>query len=309
MLAVCLLLQIKGVQDDIEEAVRAQDQWMKRRKDGGNSKEGDKWQYSTKDGSDPSRRKKTGTQAKDFGLQHRQPGGLVRLEEGSRGQKQKYRRASETGSRAVEDHEKEPVREKGQGVPRREERDKESCCTMQSSGRQFCMEELTSRTRTAKPLCWHGLAGMKHLKTRSSSHRNLTEWMREENKKGESMQKEIAEQMHFNIRPTGMVRTGAPTSKVALQHYGQHCTGDDSGLAELILNIVFVRHTMSVKVIASMEQQVLPWLRIKDQALTDESVDELALYWLRVRGDFFFKFVNPMKARAKAGDHAFLPLL
>ena len=58
------------------------------------------------------------------------------------------------------------------------------------------------------------------------------------------MQKEIAEQMHFNIRPTGMVRTGAPTSKVALQPYRQHFTSDHRGPAELILNVVFVRNTM-----------------------------------------------------------------
>ena len=61
--------------------------------------------------------------------------------------------------------------------------------------------------------------------------------------------KRITEVNHFFIRLTNMVRATDPTSRILLQHYAAHYQpGSEASLADLLLNIVFARNTMSGEV-------------------------------------------------------------
>ena len=106
---------------------------------------------------------------------------------------------------------------------------------------------------------------------------------------------------HFHVRLTNMVRSTDPTSKIVLAHYSRHYEpGSPDTLATLILNIIFVRNTMSKEVVKVCEQGRLPWLQLdhhgKVASASKKAADEL---YLSLGGKIFFTHVEPMKSRSR----------
>ena len=80
-----------------------------------------------------------------------------------------------------------------------------------------------------------------------------------------------------------MVRSVDPTSKIVLAHYRQHYRpGSPDALAELILNIMFVRNTMSKEVVTLCKQGQLPWLERDRGKVAEASKKEADQLFLRV---------------------------
>ena len=98
-----------------------------------------------------------------------------------------------------------------------------------------------------------------------------------------------------------MVRSVDPTSQTVLAHYRQHCAtpGRPDALAELILNIMFVRNTMSKEVVRMCEQGQLPWLELDRGKVAEASKKEADQLFLSLGGKVFFSGVEPMKTRSK----------
>ena len=111
----------------------------------------------------------------------------------------------------------------------------------------------------------------------------------------------ISDQNHFKVRLTNMVRATDPTSAILNKHYIKHYTsGDADSLADLIMNIVFLRNTMSRQVVKLVEKEQMPWLRVKDGRLTPESQRAADTVFLQLGGKIFFEAVQPMRNRSKA---------
>ena len=104
------------------------------------------------------------------------------------------------------------------------------------------------------------------------------------------------------------VRSLDPTSKAALQHYAKHQRTDSvEGLAELLLNICFVRNTMSKDLIQLVETGRAPWLCLDPSGAVAEASKRAAdETFLRLDGNMFFPFVEPMKSRSKAPRRFFV---
>ena len=102
--------------------------------------------------------------------------------------------------------------------------------------------------------------------------------------------------------PFPEVRSLDPTSKAALQHYAKHQRTDSvEGLAELLLNICFVRNAMSKDLIQLVEMGAAPWLCLDPSgAVAEASKGAADETFLRLDGKVFFPFVEPMKSRSKA---------
>lgn len=114
--------------------------------------------------------------------------------------------------------------------------------------------------------------------------------------------KRITEQNRFLIRLTNMIRENDPTSKTLLAHFAQHYKHDGAsdGLADLLLNIVFVRNTMSKEVVKMCETGLLPWLTVdKDCCVSVTSKEAIDGVFLQLGGKIFFQHVEPMKSRSK----------
>ena len=110
----------------------------------------------------------------------------------------------------------------------------------------------------------------------------------------------ITDVNHFYVRLTNMVRSIDPTSKVVLAHYQKHYEpGNPDALASLILNIMFVRNTMSKEVVKLCEQGKLPWLRLDHGKVGEASKKAAAGVYLGLQGKVFFTHVEPMKSRSK----------
>jgi len=99
-----------------------------------------------------------------------------------------------------------------------------------------------------------------------------------------------------------MIRENDPTSKTLLAHFAQHYKHDGAidGLADLLLNIVFVRNTMSKEVVKMCSTGRLPWLTIdKDCCVSAASKEAIDGVFLQLGGKIFFQHVEPMKSRSK----------
>ena len=92
-----------------------------------------------------------------------------------------------------------------------------------------------------------------------------------------------------------------PTSKLLLQHYQRHQRTDSiDGLADLSLNIMFLRNTMSKGVIRLVEMDNVPWLHLDRWAVAESSKKAADELFLQLGSRVFFPFVEPMKSRNKA---------
>ena len=97
-----------------------------------------------------------------------------------------------------------------------------------------------------------------------------------------------------------MVRSVDPTSQILLAHYRQHYTpGCPDALATLILNIMFVRNTMSKEVVTLCKQGQLPWLERDRGKVAEASKKEADQLFLSLGGKVFFSHVEPMRSRSK----------
>ncbi len=121
----------------------------------------------------------------------------------------------------------------------------------------------------------------------------------------ELMQK-ISDANHFKIRLTNMVRATDPTSAMLFKHYKEHyLPGDADSLADLLINIVWLRNTMSKQVVKMVEKGKMPWLRVKAGRLDPDSQRAADTVFLQLGGKVFFEAVQPMKTRSKAPRHGY----
>ena len=97
------------------------------------------------------------------------------------------------------------------------------------------------------------------------------------------------------------VRNDDPTSRVLLAHYATHmCTVSADGIAELLLNITFLRNTMSKEMVKLCASGAVPWLRLHSGRITEASKEGADNMFLALQGRVFFKFVEPMRGWSKA---------
>ncbi len=113
--------------------------------------------------------------------------------------------------------------------------------------------------------------------------------------------KDLAERitatMHFHIRLTNMVRRQDPTSQHFLSHYAKFYKGPDD-LPDIILNIVWLRNTMSRDMVKLCELGKMPWLRVEHGRLTEASKNAANETFLSLGGRVFYSNVEPMKSRS-----------
>ena len=117
----------------------------------------------------------------------------------------------------------------------------------------------------------------------------------------------ITHQNHFFVRLTNMVRAVDPTSKILLKHYrDNYSNGSQRSLADLIMNIMYLRNTMSRDIVKSCEQGKMPWLKVEGGRLSESSKRDVDNLFLALGGKIFFSgSVNPMKERSKAPRKGF----
>ena len=71
-------------------------------------------------------------------------------------------------------------------------------------------------------------------------------------------------------------------------------------MANLLVNIVFARNTMSNQVVKLCEEGGLPWLEVENGRLTDACKKAADEVFLKLGGRVFFQAVEPMRGRSKA---------
>ncbi len=114
------------------------------------------------------------------------------------------------------------------------------------------------------------------------------------------MQK-ISDQNHFTIRLTSMVRATDPTRRILFKHYQKHhVSNSPDSLKDLIINICFLRNSMSRQLVKLVETDRMPWIRIQGDRLTEESQREIDKVFLQLGGKIFFESVQPMRGRSRA---------
>ena len=92
-----------------------------------------------------------------------------------------------------------------------------------------------------------------------------------------------------------MVRAIDPTSEILLSHYARHFTAGSTGaLADLILNIMFLRNTMSKEVIKMCGQGKMPWLTAEAGCVSEDSKRAVDEVFLALGGKVCFQHVEPM---------------
>ena len=97
-----------------------------------------------------------------------------------------------------------------------------------------------------------------------------------------------------------------PTSKTVLHHYRVHQGTDIDGLADLLLNVLFLRNTMSKELICLVDMGGVPWLRLDaDGKVSEASKRAIDETFLKLDGKIFFQFVEPMKSRSKSPRRGF----
>ena len=115
--------------------------------------------------------------------------------------------------------------------------------------------------------------------------------------------KRITTANHFHVRLTNMIRSMDPTTKIILGHYAAHYQrdkprGSTQGLADLILNIVWLRNSMSKEVVKMVEERRMPWLRVEKGRVSDESKRAIGEVFLALGGRIFLTRVEPMESRS-----------
>ena len=68
----------------------------------------------------------------------------------------------------------------------------------------------------------------------------------------------------------------------------------------MILNIVFLRKTMSKEVVKMCEEELMPWLHVKEGMVTEQSKNDADAMFLSLGGRVFFRSVQPMCSRSLA---------
>ena len=95
-----------------------------------------------------------------------------------------------------------------------------------------------------------------------------------------------------------MARSMDPTSRIFLAHYSKYHTGGAKDLADLIFNIVFLRNTMSKEIVKLCEEGKMPWLRVEEGRVSEQSKKDADSIFLSLGGHVFFASVQPMKSRS-----------
>ena len=117
----------------------------------------------------------------------------------------------------------------------------------------------------------------------------------------DDLARKITDRNRFYVRLTNMVRSMDPTTKIFLGHYARHYKrGESGGLQDLILNIVFLRNTMSKEVLKMCEEELTPWLHVKEGMVTEQSKNDADAMFLSLGGRVFFRSVQPMCSRSLA---------
>ena len=94
-----------------------------------------------------------------------------------------------------------------------------------------------------------------------------------------------------------------PTSKILFKHYrDNYSNGSLQSTADLIVNIMFLRNTMSREMVKLCSLGEMPWLKVNETGkLTEESKRACDDVYLKLGGKIFFTgSVEPMKGRSKA---------
>ena len=117
----------------------------------------------------------------------------------------------------------------------------------------------------------------------------------------DDLARKITDRNRFYVRLTNMVRSMDPTTKLVLAHYTRHYKrGEHGSLQNLILNIVFVRNTMSKEVVKMCEEEHLPWLHVDQGKVAEQSKTDADATFLSLGGRVFFRSVQPMCSRSLA---------
>ncbi len=117
----------------------------------------------------------------------------------------------------------------------------------------------------------------------------------------DELARKITDRNRFYVRLTNMVRSMDPTTKIFLAHYARHYKrGKPGGLQDLILNIVFVRNTMSKEVVKMCEEEQTPWLHVEQGMVAEHSKTDADAMFLSLGGRVFFRSVQPMCSRSLA---------
>jgi len=95
-----------------------------------------------------------------------------------------------------------------------------------------------------------------------------------------------------------MVRVTDPTSQTLLTHFAANYIRE-CDLANLIMNIMFLRNTMSRQVVKWCLEGGMPWIRVEHGRIVEESQHALTEVFLKLNGAVFFTSVEPQKSRAK----------
>ena len=93
-----------------------------------------------------------------------------------------------------------------------------------------------------------------------------------------------------------------PTSQILLKHYrDNYSNGSLQSTADLIVNIMFLRNTMSREMVRLCALGEMPWLKVENGKLTQASKQACDEAYLKLGGKVFFSgSVEPMKGRSKA---------
>ena len=108
----------------------------------------------------------------------------------------------------------------------------------------------------------------------------------------------ITEANRFLVRLTNMVRVTDPTSQTILAHCTSHYSRNRN-LAELIVNIMFQRNTMSREAVKLCAEGGMPWIRLDHGRVAEDSKRAITEIFLQLAGAVFFTSVEPHKSRAK----------
>ena len=98
-----------------------------------------------------------------------------------------------------------------------------------------------------------------------------------------------------------------PTSKILFKHYRDNFSNDSlQSTADLIVNIMFLRNTMSREMVKLCSLGEMPWLKVEGGKLTEESKRACDDAYLKLGGKIFFTgSVEPMKGRSKASKKGY----
>ena len=114
-----------------------------------------------------------------------------------------------------------------------------------------------------------------------------------------SLAKRITDDNRFLLRLTNMVRTSDPTSRTLINHCAANYA-KEGDLGNLIVNIMFLRNTMSRQTVKLCADGGMPWIRVESGRVAEESKQALGEVYMKLGGAVFFLSVEPMKSRGKS---------